>query len=169
MPESNIPTNNSLPEFAGELDIHRQTEFDFDSDSVQRAVACILAESGFCRGSISIAVVSDAVIHELNAQYLQHDYATDVLSFLLHSDTASGWLEGEVIVSSDTAQSRAPEYGWSAQAELLLYIIHGTLHLVGMEDQTSEQRAAMQAVETRYLRQFGIVRPDPGSSQEDAT
>ena len=58
---------------------------------------------------VSIAVVDDPTIHELNRRFLQHDYPTDVLSFVLEQQ--DGRLEGEVIVSTDTAVAQAGEYG----------------------------------------------------------
>jgi probable rRNA maturation factor len=92
----------------------------------------------------------------LNRRYLQHDYATDVLSFLL--DSGSGWLDGEIVISADTAASQAPQYDSSAEAELLLYVIHGVLHLVGYEDTTPSERKRMLARQRRYLRRLQSVR-----------
>jgi probable rRNA maturation factor len=68
-------------------------------------------------------------------------------------------LEGEVILSADTAATSAAEIGWSAAAEQLLYVIHGTLHLVGYGDKTPGESCAMRAAEARYLRHFGIIEP----------
>ena len=63
---------------------------------------------------------------------MNHDWPTDVLSFVLDDD--DGHLEGEVIISADTAAAAAAEVGWPAAAEQLLYVIHGMLHLVGYRD-----------------------------------
>jgi probable rRNA maturation factor len=116
----------------------------------------VLEHEGISRATLSIAVVSDKAIRQLNRRYLQHDYATDVLSFLL--DSGTGWLNGEIIVSADTAAAQAPEYGSSPQDELLLYVIHGTLHLVGFDDTTPTARRKMQARQRRYLRQLKSPR-----------
>ena len=104
---------------------------------------------------VSVAVVDDPAIHRLNREFLQHDYPTDVLSFLLERE--GDQLEGEVIVSSDTAVRSAAQYGWTPENELLLYVIHGTLHLVGYDDLQPELLAEMRRHEQHYLGHFGLA------------
>ncbi|MEM1335695.1 MAG: rRNA maturation RNase YbeY, partial [Actinomycetota bacterium] len=125
-----------------------------------RVAAEILADAGYAGGELSLAVVGDEAMHELNRRHLDHDYPTDVLSFVL--DEAPGRLEGEVIVSADTAITNSGEYGWSPDDELLLYVIHGVLHLVGHRDKADDEVAAMRAAEERYLRLVGVEPPAPG-------
>ena len=96
-------------------------------------------------------------MHELNRQYLEHDYPTDVLSFVLEFDETSKSLDGEIIVSSDYAAREAARYGWTANDELLLYVIHGCLHLVGHDDTTPAAKRAMREAEVRLLAGFGLV------------
>lgn len=134
---------------------NEQTTLALDEDRLRQAVTWILTEAKIAEATISLAVVDDPTIHELNREYLQHDYATDVLSFLLERDATS--LEGEVIVSADTATTRAEDYGWSAHDELLLYVVHGTLHLVGYDDGLSQARREMRRQERACLAQFGLV------------
>ncbi len=113
------------------------------------AVRRTLRAAGLSGGSVSLAVVDDPTIHELNRRFLRHDYPTDVLSFLL--ERSPGFLEGEVIVSADTAQARAAEFGWTPADELLLYLVHGTLHLLGYDDHTPADRKRMRAKERECL------------------
>ena len=89
---------------------------------------------------VDVAVVDDPTIHRLNRERLDHDWPTDVVSFLYDDDP----LTGELIVSADTAERVAKELGWDPTAELALYVVHGTLHLLGFDDQSEEERAAMQ-------------------------
>src|SRR5689334_2364041 len=105
-----------------------QTAVSADEDRLRRAVEMILADAGITEGSVSLALVDDPTIHELNNRFLSHDEPTDVLSFAL--EERPGYLEGEIIVSGDTAVSSGRRFGWPANDELLLYAIHGTLHLV---------------------------------------
>jgi probable rRNA maturation factor len=77
-----------------------------------------------------------------------------VLSFLLEQGPEG--LEGEVIASAETAARESPRYKWPAEDELLLYLIHGTLHLVGYNDATPKERAVMRAREREVLRRFGV-------------
>ena len=67
--------------------------------------------------------------------------------------------DGEIIASRDTAARSAPDYGWSTAEELLLYLIHGALHLTGMDDHDDPGRLAMRNAEDRYLGMAGIQRP----------
>ena len=131
---------------------NRQTRHAVDADRLLAAARLVLQEEGISRATLSIAVVSDRAIRPLNRRYLQHDYATDVLSFLL--DSGPGWLEGEIVVSADTAATQAPQYDSSTQDELLLYVIHGALHLVGYDDATPTARKRMLARQRRYLRRM---------------
>ena len=131
-----------------------QSLVDVDEARIREVVTSILADEGYAAAYVSIAIVDDATIRPLNARYLGHDYATDVLSFVLEHD--EGNLEGEVIVSAETAQRSAARFGWRAADELLLYLIHGTLHLVGYDDLTDEALPAMRARERHYLSHFGL-------------
>ncbi len=74
-----------------------------------------------------------------------------MLSFALEQD--ADHLDGEVIVSAETALAQAAEYGVEPESELLLYVIHGVLHLVGFDDKESAARDAMRAAEQRYWKQ----------------
>ncbi len=125
-----------------------------NEDQLRRAAEAVLVDAKIRTAVLSIAVVDDLSIHALNRQFLQHDYPTDVLSFVLEQD--EGRLEGEVIASAETAARAAERYGWSAEAELLLYVIHGTLHLVGHDDQDDAAREVMRAAERRHLACFGL-------------
>jgi len=62
-----------------------------------------------------------------------------------------------VIVSADTAMASAEKYGWRAHDELLLYVIHGCLHLTGHDDQTDDALATMRACEKKYLALFALT------------
>ena len=126
-----------------------------DGPRLIEAARRVLTEEGVRAGSLSLAVVDDDTMRRLNRQYLQHDYATDVLSFVL--DGGGERLDGEVIVSADTAAAECVRYGWNVGDELLLYVIHGTLHLVCYDDQTPADQAAMRAKEAAYLARFGLT------------
>lgn len=133
---------------------NQQKTVPIDRRRLRRAVQWVLKDAGILEAEISLAVVDDPTIHRLNRQYLGHDYPTDVISFVL--DDSDGRLVGEVIVSGDTAQATAPDYGWPAEDELLLYVIHGTLHLVGQDDAGRSHRAEMRRREAIYLARFGL-------------
>ncbi len=128
---------------------NRQTTLPIDRRLLRRAVRTVLKDEGIDDAEISLAIVDDPTIQELHRRYLGHDDPTDVISFVLERDGSR--LEGEVIVSADTAQSAAARYGLSPPQELLLYVIHGTLHLAGYRDDTRQARAAMSRRQQAYL------------------
>lgn len=128
-----------------------------DQDRLGLAVERILQDAGIRQAEISIAIVSGERMQALNRQYLSHDYPTDVLSFVLEHNPDQAWLSGEIIVSADYAAAEAVRYGWPAGDELLLYVIHGCLHLVGYNDTTVTDQRAMRSAEAKYLQQFGLV------------
>ncbi|HIA19691.1 MAG TPA: rRNA maturation RNase YbeY [Planctomycetes bacterium] len=131
------------------------------------AVRQVLQGEGVERAEISIAVVDDPTIHRLNVQYLDHDYPTDVLSFA--SPVQEGFVGGELVVSVDRAAAEAGQYGWAAKDELLLYVIHGALHLTGYQDETDDQQAVMRRREDHYLAQHGLEPHHfPRDSQQSA-
>jgi probable rRNA maturation factor len=128
---------------------------DVDEKRLRGAVNAILTDAGITGGEVSIAVVDDPRMQELNRRYLDHDYPTDVLSFVLARDGEH--LEGQIIVSADYAAREATRYGWSAGDELLLYTIHGALHLVGHDDLNPQSKRDMREQERKYLARFGLV------------
>jgi probable rRNA maturation factor len=128
-------------------------------DRLTTAVRSILGDAGYTAGEVSIAIVDDAAMHALNRQYLEHDYPTDVLSFVLEEDEQR--LIGQLIVSADYASREAPTFGWTTDDELLLYTIHGALHLVGYDDQEPGLKAEMREQEKVYLARFGLTPQYP--------
>src|SRR5262245_4765165 len=131
---------------------NQQTRHAVNEQRLMAAARAVLEDSDFSSAAISVAVVDDATIHELNRRHLDHDWPTDVLSFVLEDDGSH--LEGEVILSADTAASAATEIGTSPEHEQLLYVVHGMLHLVGYRDKTDEDSRQMRAAEARYLEPF---------------
>lgn len=125
--------------------------------AVRAVVAAVCAGEGVEAGSVGIILGDHALVHELNREWLGHDYETDVVSFVLDEDAqARGVLDGEVYVDLDTAAERAAEFGVTEDHEALRYVAHGVLHLCGHDDATDDQRAAMRALEDRYLAEAGV-------------
>lgn len=134
-----------------------QQRLTLDQARLHAAIESVLRGEGIDEAEISLAIVDDPQIHELNRRFLDHDEPTDVLSFLL--EHRPGYLEGEIVVSADTAAARAVQFNWPPEDELLLYVVHGTLHLAGYDDQTAELRGEMRHRERHYLHGFGLTPP----------
>lgn len=118
----------------------------------------VLTGEGIAAGEVSIAVVDDPTIRQLNAQYLTHDYATDALSFALEASDSR--VVGQIVVSAEMALSRAAEFRWSATDELLLYVIHAALHLAGYDDARPADAEQMRQRERHYLQRQGVARSE---------
>ena len=119
---------------------------DVDLASLARRVL----ESEGCPWSyVGIILADHDRVHELNRDFLGHDYRTDVLSFPI--DRTDAGLEGEVYVDLDTAEVNARRYGEPYEREVARYVVHGLLHLAGHDDSTDAEREAMRHLEDRYL------------------
>ena len=142
------------PPFTVNIAVHitnRQRSLSLDRPRIRRAVHAVLGDAEIGHAEISIAIVDDATIARLHQQYLDDPEPTDVLSFVL--ERSDQYLEGEVVVSAETAVAYAARHKSTPQDELLRYVIHGTLHLTGYDDATPRQRTAMQTRERKYLRE----------------
>ena len=100
---------------------------------------------------VSIAIVDDAQMRRVNAQFLNRKTTTDCLSFDLSDENNSF----ELVVNGQLALKEADSRGHSAEAELALYIIHGLLHNLGFNDSTQKQAVKMHRMEDEILQQFG--------------
>jgi probable rRNA maturation factor len=125
-----------------------------DSRGLRAGVKAALALGDIDDGIVNVAIVDDPTIHEMNVRHLEHDYPTDVLSFLIEQD--GNRIEGDIAVSIDTAAREAPKYGWQTDDELLLYVVHGALHLAGFDDLEPAKQQAMRAAEQQLLAEFGL-------------
>jgi probable rRNA maturation factor len=109
---------------------------------------------------LSVIVVDDARIREINRDYLQRDKSTNVISFAQQEGEGGQLcpgLLGDVVISADTAARDAAEAGVPLFHELAFLLLHGILHLVGYDHErgTAEQAAAMEAKEQEL---FGLLR-----------
>lgn len=132
---------------------NQQSAVPVNADLVRQVVEAALDHGAVSDAEISVAIVDDDAIHRLNRRHLQHDYPTDVLSFTLSEPSEA--LEAEIIVSGDTALREAARFGWSAEQELLLYVVHGVLHACGHDDHSPRKQAAMREAERAVLQNFG--------------
>jgi probable rRNA maturation factor len=124
------------------------------TDRMKKAIRAIAADYGWTAGEISVALVSDAEIRAINQTHLAHDYATDVISFdLTEGDEI---LEGEIIASVETADRESADHHWQGDDELLLYVIHGMLHVVGLRDKSENEILEMRDAESHYLDLLGV-------------
>jgi len=120
-------------------------------------VGFVAAEEGVRVAEIDLAVVTGSQMAALNRRYLRRGGPTDVLSFDLSEDAAEG-ICAQIVVCGDIAARQAKPRGGSAQQELMLYVVHGLLHLMGYEDATAGGAARMHARQDELLKAFRKTR-----------
>jgi len=123
---------------------NEQTKVRIPEAKVRRLSTQILG-----RKNLSIAFVTNAAIRKINRRFLSHDFATDVLSFPLDTD-----LVGELVISAEYAAGEASRRKIPVEEELLRYVAHGILHLLGYDDHRPADRTRMWARQERELRKI---------------
>ena len=130
---------------------------ELGESQIRSAVEFALRRHHCRRAALDIAMVDDTRIAELNERYLDHAGPTDVLSFDLSAED-SDLVDGQIAVSVETARREARRRGHPVEAEVLLYCLHGTLHLLGYDDSDPEEAERMHAAEDELLSELGAGR-----------
>lgn len=121
---------------------------DIDQPAVSDWIARVAESYGRRVGRITYYFCSDDEILSVNRQYLRHDYYTDIITF----DYCEGHrLDGEIFISLDTVRSNSLQLSTPYVQELHRVIIHGVLHLCGINDKGPGEREIMEAAEDRSL------------------
>lgn len=136
----------------------RQSALKLDRPALRRFVRDVLNHEGITAADISLAFVDDDEMHALNRRHLAHDYPTDVLSFLLdETETGAGRsIEAEIIVGTEYAARMAPQFAWTADKEVTLYVVHGLLHACGYDDLSPDKKRQMRRAERAALKRQGL-------------
>lgn len=108
----------------------------------------VAEEYGYEVGDITYQFCDNERILEINQKYLNHDYYTDIITF---DQTRDGLLFADIVISVEMVTSNAEEYGEPFRREFLRVLIHGVLHLCGVDDQTKEQAKEMRQAEENAL------------------
>jgi len=160
IPDMMDPMNDLLFSYSDHLSFpvevfDEQDHICVDEDKIKFICGKIICDAGFRTGRLGVVLADNVAMHALNHKYLKHDYVTDVIGFPL--DCNDSHLEAETVVSAEVAKERCEEFGWDDESELLLYVIHGTLHQVGYDDYTESEAKIMRQKEAYYLRLLGII------------
>ncbi len=117
--------------------------------SIQAAVRAALEHGRRVGIDVDVILVGDRALAELHERFLDDPTPTDVITFDL--DDAFGGAAAELYVSMERARAVARRRGIDARRELLLYVVHGALHLCGFDDHAPRERARMRAAERAVL------------------
>lgn len=122
--------------------------FDVQAELLEQGVSELLSSKGKIFGDITLVFCSDAYILEVNKQYLDHDYYTDIITFdYCEGDVVSG----DLIISVDTVMSNSELYDTVYHTELFRVVLHGVLHLCGLGDKSEVETLEMRAAEDHFL------------------
>ena len=111
-------------------------------------IKAVAASYGRKVGEIGYLFVDDEKILEVNREYLGHDYYTDIITFDYDEDDV---INGDLVISLDTVRTNAEKFGKTYDEELHRVIIHGILHLCGINDKGPGEREIMEAEENKAL------------------
>ncbi len=137
-----------------------------NSRALIAAAKKLLAAAGESDASLSVSLVGDAAIRELNREHRGKDSATDVLSFAIEPEfngatngSAPERMLGDVVISVDTARRQADGYDATLQDELYRLLIHGILHVLGHDHERVDERRAMEREERRLAGTIELAWP----------
>lgn len=121
---------------------------------VSRWIKLVAAHYGKKVGNLNYIFCNDERILEVNNEFLQHDYYTDIITFDYSSEKV---ISGDIFISLDTVKSNADEFEVSFNDELHRVIIHGILHLCGQDDKTDESQAEMARKENKAIELLASI------------
>ncbi len=131
-----------------------------DARALKATMRTLLNAVGEPESTISVTIVDDEAIREINREHRGKDTATDVLSFPLEPEPFSQErLLGDIVISIDTARRQAADYDAPVQREIYRLLIHGLLHVLGHDHMKSRERNVMEREERRLAGTIGMPWP----------
>jgi len=116
---------------------------------IKNQISRVILSENKLIGNISVIFCSDYYLLEMNKQYLEHNYFTDVITFDFVEETV---ISGDIFISIDRIRDNAHLYNTPVIHELFRVIFHGVLHLIGYNDKTDEEIKIMRGKEDFYLQ-----------------
>jgi len=138
---------------------NRQRKRKIDLRLLRRIVLDCLEALLKVEFELGIKIVSSAEMARVNEQYLQHAGPTDVITFDYLNAEEQKRIHGDIYVCIEEAVIQAKRFGTSWQEELVRYVVHGMLHLLGYDDRTERLRQAMKRVEDQLVGELRMRFP----------
>lgn len=123
----------------------------FNQDAVRQWIEAVVRTYDKSVGNLTYIFCDDSKILEVNRNYLKHDYFTDIITFDYSNRHR---ISGDMFISVDTVRTNAELFGKVYDDELMRVVIHGVLHLVGINDKGPGEREIMEAHENKALALF---------------
>lgn len=126
-----------------------ETKYNLKSRTlIKKWLKQIIENRGYKLGTLSYILCDDDYLLEINKQYLQHEFYTDIITF---DYVENGVINGDIFISVDRVKENAASFGVSEREELMRVFAHGVLHLSGLKDATSEEASQMRKAENESL------------------
>lgn len=140
------------------ISFNYELEFELDNeDQFSSWISNVILSENKKEGDINYIFCDDDYILEINKQYLDHDYYTDIISF---DYSVGNELHGDIFVSIDRVRENADDFNVTFDEELKRVIIHGILHYVGYKDKTEEDEVLMRQKEDEKIKMFHVEHGD---------
>ncbi len=134
------------------LEIYNSTKKAIPEQLLENALMLVFEHEGYTVESVVGVYCGNKMIQRINREFLGHDYPTDTITFRYNKGSE---IDGEFYISLDVVKENAAKFSVNFQEELLRVTFHSALHLIGYDDQSSEDRALMQEKENFYISSFG--------------
>ena len=144
------------------FEIINKTEEIIDTSDMENVINIALKKESVGNAIFNVIIVDNEFIHNMNREYRDKDYPTDVISFALEDnqdiDFGDFRVLGDIYISIDKAKEQAKEYGHTLRRELCFLTTHGILHLLGYDHMIKEEEKIMFAKQEEILNEAGIKK-----------
>jgi len=137
--------------------INNDRTFHFKGKTALKSfIELLFKKEGRQPGNIQYIFCSDEYLLQINKDFLQHDYYTDIITFDLSADET---IDAEIYISLDRVKENAATFHNTYRSELLRVMFHGALHLCGYKDKRKSEITVMREKESEYLKRFEQKNP----------
>ena len=133
------------------IDVEYETPEDLPVNNSEIQFYCdtVLENQGTASGHVTIIFTSDEFLRKMKKKYFNIDVYTDVITFNLEDSDEP--LDGEIYISAQRAEDNAKQFGIDWKDEIIRLVIHGSLHLLGFDDGTDDEKDIMTSLENKYI------------------
>ncbi|MFZ0456522.1 MAG: rRNA maturation RNase YbeY [Ignavibacteriaceae bacterium] len=134
------------------LEVNNSSNIRINKLLIHKIVGLLKNEFNFSISSLLVNFVSANQIIKINKKFLNHNYSTDIITFSYSEE--SNVVDSEIYISVEDTELNAQKFGVTFTEEILRLVIHGILHILGLDDKTPRLKREMKAVENRLYKKY---------------